>query len=107
MKIARPQILVAAALIWALTFVLPVANAKGVKLLVSWKNPDYSGKKPHRILVIGMSENPEIRADFEDDLSSAIVNEGFDAVLGNLVRLVQGGSCSWASSARPRSFQSL
>ena len=89
MKIARPQTLVTAALIWALTcyavVVLPVADAKAVKLLVSWKNPDYSGKKPHRILVIGMSENPEIRADFEDDLSSAIVNEGFDAVPGNSI----------------------
>ena len=62
-----------AALICALTLcalaTLPVANANAVKLLMSWKNPAYSGQKPHRILVIGMSENPEIRADFEDDLS--------------------------------------
>jgi hypothetical protein len=87
MKIARPRILIAAVLISALTFcmvaVLPVANAKAVKLLVSWKNPDYPDRKPHRILVIGMSENPEIRADFEDDLSSAITKEGIEAVPGN------------------------
>lgn len=89
MKITRPQTLVAAALIWTLTScaltVLPVANAKAVKLLVSWKNPDYSAQKPHRILVIGMSENPEIRADFEDDLSSAIANDGLEAVPGNSI----------------------
>jgi hypothetical protein len=89
MKITRPQTLVAAALIWTLTFcalsVLPVANAKAVKLLVSWKNPAYSAQKPHRILVIGMSENPEIRADFEDDLSSAIANDGLEAVPGNSI----------------------
>ena len=63
--------------------VLPVANAKAVKLLMSWKNPAYSGAKPRRILVIGMSQNPEIRADFEDDLSSAIANEGVEVIPGN------------------------
>jgi len=66
---------------------LPVANARAEKLLVSWKNPSYSGTKPHRVLVIGMSENPEIRADFEDDLSSALAKEGMDAVPGNSILL--------------------
>jgi hypothetical protein len=86
MKIMRIKTLVAAALIWALTLCalakLPVANAKGVKLQMSWKNLDYSGAKPHRILIIGMSENPQIRVDFEDDLSSAIVKDGLEAVPG-------------------------
>jgi hypothetical protein len=89
MKLRSTEDLLATALIWALTFfalaILPVANAKAVKLLMSWKNPDYSGQKPHRILVIGMSENPEIRADFEDDLSSAIANDGLEAVPGNSI----------------------
>lgn len=79
----------AGALIWALTFcalaILPVANAKAVKFLMSWKNPAYSGQKPHRILVIGMSENPEIRADFEDDLSSAIASNGLEVIPGNTI----------------------
>jgi hypothetical protein len=84
MKITRTQTIVAAALIWALTFCTPpTSNAKGAKLLMSWKNPDYSGQRPHRVLVIGMSENPEIRADFEDDLSAAITNDGLEAVPGN------------------------
>jgi hypothetical protein len=84
MKITRTQTIVAAALIWALVFCAPPAwNAKGVKLLLSWKNPGYSGQRPHRVLVIGMSENPEIRADFEDDLSAAITNDGLEAVPGN------------------------
>jgi hypothetical protein len=34
---------------WALTLyalaILPVADAKAVKLLVSWRNPNYSGQK--------------------------------------------------------------
>jgi hypothetical protein len=79
------------ALILAVTLcalaILPVANAKGPKLLVSWKNANYSGPKPHRILVIGMSENPEVRADFEDDLSSAIANDGIEVIPGNHILL--------------------
>jgi|HubBroStandDraft_6_1064221.scaffolds.fasta_scaffold198411_2 hypothetical protein len=78
-----------AAMIWGLALCalasLPVANAKAVKLLMSWKNPAYSGQKPHRILVIGMSENPEIRADFEDDLSSAIERNGLEVIPGNSI----------------------
>jgi hypothetical protein len=85
--------LLAVLLIWALTFgalvVLPVANAKAPKLITSWKNPDYSGQKPHRILVIGMSENPEVRADFEDDLSSSIGGEGLEVVPGYYILLRQ------------------
>jgi hypothetical protein len=80
-----------ASLIWALTLcalaILPVANAKAVKLLVSWKNPNYSGQKPHRILVIGMSENPEVRADFEDDLSAAIASDAIEVIPGNHILL--------------------
>jgi hypothetical protein len=76
-------------LIWVLTFcalaILPVAHAAAAKLIVSWKNPTYSGAKPHRVLVIGMSGNPEIRADFEDDLSAAIKGDGLEAIPGNTI----------------------
>lgn len=84
MKITRTRTIVAAVLILALAFCAPPAlNAKGVKLLQSWKNPDYSGQRPHRVLVIGMTENPEFRADFEDDLSTAITKDGLEVVPGN------------------------
>src|ERR1700745_1509058 len=89
MKITRSQTPFAAVVVWTLILcslsVLPVVNAKGTKLLVSWKNPEYSGQKPHRILVIGMSENPEMRADFEDDLSSALANDGLEVIPGNTI----------------------
>ena len=89
MKLRSTQNLLAAALICALSFcalaVLPVAKARGSKLIVSWKNPDYSGPKPHRVLVIGMSGNPEIRADFEDDLSAAITSDGLEPIPGNTI----------------------
>ena len=84
MRIIRSQTIFAVVAIWTLMLsslsILPVANARGEKLLVSWKNPDYSGQKPRRILVIGMSENPEVRADFEDDLSSALANDGLEVI---------------------------
>jgi hypothetical protein len=63
----------------------PVANAKAVKLLFRWKNPAYSGAKPTRILVIGMSQNPEIRADFEDDMSAALAGNGAEVIPGNTI----------------------
>jgi hypothetical protein len=89
MRITRSQVLFAAVAIWSLILcslaVLSVANAKGAKLLMSWTNPNYSGPKPRRILVIGMSENPAVRADFEDDLSSAIANDGLEAIPGNTI----------------------
>ncbi|MGB7436121.1 MAG: hypothetical protein WBR26_11335 [Candidatus Acidiferrum sp.] len=57
------------------------------KLVMSWKNPNYSGQHFHRILVIGMSENPVIRADFEDALSGKITRDGLEAVPGNTILL--------------------
>ena len=90
-KLRSTKGLLAVALIGALTScalaLLPVAHAKAERLLVSWKSPAYSGPKPHRVLVIGMSENPEMRADFEDDLSFAMAKEGVDAVPGNSILL--------------------
>jgi hypothetical protein len=74
--------LVGALVLGALTG-LPVANAKAVKLLMSWRNPAYSGATPRRILVIGMSQNPAIRADFEDDMSAAITKDGLEVIPGN------------------------
>jgi hypothetical protein len=89
MKITQSEQFLTAVAIWTVMLcflaVLPVANAKSTKLLVSWKNPEYFGSKPRRILVIGMSENPEVRADFEDDLSSALSNDGLDVIPGNTI----------------------
>jgi hypothetical protein len=89
MKLRSTQNLLAATLIWSLTScalaILPVANAAAAKLLVSWKNPAYCGQKPHRVLILGMSGNPEVRADFEDDLSAAIASDGLEAIPGNTI----------------------
>ncbi len=89
MKLRFAKNLAATALIWVLTYctlaTLPVANGKAVKFLMNWKNLAHCSLKLHRILVIGMSENPEIRADLEDDLSSATANDGLEAHPGNSI----------------------
>jgi len=64
-----------------------LAYSGSTKLVMSWKNPKYSGEHFRRILVIGMSENPVVRADFEDALSAKITRDGFEAVPGNTILL--------------------
>ena len=64
-----------------------VAWAGGAKLIVSWKNPAYTGAKPKRVLVIGMSEDPTIRADFEDDMADALSKDAIEVIPGNHILL--------------------
>jgi hypothetical protein len=66
---------------WSLVY------ASSAKLVSSWKNPKYAGERFHRILVIGMSENPVVRADFEDALSEQLTRDGLEAVPGNTILL--------------------
>jgi hypothetical protein len=37
------------------------ADGKSTRLVASWKNPEYSGPRFHRILVLGMSAKPGVR----------------------------------------------
>ena len=57
-----------------LLFAAATASASSTKLKMSWKNPTYSGQRFKNILVIGMSNNLERRADFEVALASAITS---------------------------------
>ena len=52
-----------------------LSSAKSTKLVASWKNPQYSGPHFHRILVLGMSAKPGVRADFEDALSKLVARD--------------------------------
>jgi hypothetical protein len=63
------------------------ASAKSTKLVASWKNPQDKPAKPHRILVLGMSAKPGVRADFEDALSHLITQASVEAVPGNTILL--------------------
>ena len=58
---------------------------KSTKLVASWKNPEYSGPRFHRILVVGMSAKPGVRADFEDALSRLVARDGVEAIPGNTI----------------------
>jgi hypothetical protein len=57
------------------------------KLKMSWKNPNYSGQRFAKILVIGMSNNLETRADFEVALAAKITRPGIVGVAGTDILL--------------------
>ena len=46
--------------------------AASSKLVLSWRNPASSAKNFRKILVIGMSDKVEVRANFEDALSAKV-----------------------------------
>ena len=47
-----------------LLIALGVVGAKSIKMVTSWFNPKYQGQTFHKILVIGVAQNLEVRADF-------------------------------------------
>ena len=44
--------------------VLTAVSAKSIKIVTSWLNPKYEGQTFHKVLVIGVAQNLEVRADF-------------------------------------------
>jgi hypothetical protein len=69
-----------------------VSSAKSNKLVASWKNPEYTAGKFHRVLILGMSAKPGVRADFEDALSHLVSQTGVEAVPGNTILLRPEGT---------------
>ncbi len=59
-----------------------VGNCKSTKLLASVKSPTYTGQHFQKVLVIGMSDNPAIRTDFEEAMSNRLKSLGVHAVPG-------------------------
>ena len=75
---------------WLFALVLfgaSIASSKSTKLVTSWKNPEYSGTGFHRILALGMSAKPGVRADFEDALAKLVARDGVEAIPGNTILL--------------------
>jgi len=64
-----------------------LGNGKSTRPLASWKNAEYSGPHYHRILVLGMSAKPGVRADFEDALSKLGAGDGVEAIPGHTILL--------------------
>lgn len=69
-----------------------VAGGKSTKLIASWKNPEIKVPAFHRILVLGMSAKPGVRADFEDALSKLVARDGVEAIPGNTILLRPEGT---------------
>ncbi len=69
-----------------------VAQAKSNKLVASLKNPGYSGAPLHRILIIGMSQDPAIRQDFEDAMAAKLTSDKIEAIAGHTILLRPEGS---------------
>ncbi len=67
-------------------FAVAAGNAS-TKLKMSWKNPNYSGQHFKKVLVIGMSNNLETRADFEVALAARITRPGTVGVAGTDILL--------------------
>ena len=74
--------IVLSALLLALT-----ASGKTVKMVTSWFNPKFEGQQFHRILVIGVAQNLEVRADFEDEMAARIARPGIQTIPGNQILL--------------------
>ena len=64
-----------------------LGNCKSTKLVASVKSPTYNGQHFARVLVIGMSDNPAIRSDFEDAMANALKREGVHAIPGHNILL--------------------
>jgi hypothetical protein len=66
--------------------------AASSKLVLSWRNPASSAKNFRKILVIGMSDKVEVRANFEDALSAKVGRPGIEAIPGNTILLRPEGT---------------
>jgi hypothetical protein len=73
--------------------VVTAAAAKASRLVMSWKSPNYAGRKKfQRVLALGLSDKTKIRADFEDALASQLTDAGVEAIPGNTILLRPEGS---------------
>ena len=81
------QVFRSALLFFFLLAVLAVSSAKSVKMITSWFNENYKGQTFHKILVIGVAQNPEVRADFEDAMAAQIARPGIQTIPGNQILL--------------------
>ena len=83
----RRLVLRSAFLSFLLLAVLAGISGKSVKMITSWFNPNYEGKAFHKILVIGVAQNLEVRADFEDEMAAQIARPGIETIPGNHILL--------------------
>jgi hypothetical protein len=76
-----------ALLSFSLLAFLAASNGKSVKMVTSWFNPKYEGHTFHKVLVIGVAQNLEVRADFEDGMAAQLARPGIETIPGNQILL--------------------
>ena len=64
-----------------------MAGARSVKMVTTWLNPKYEGQAFHKVLVIGVAQDLEVRADFEDAMAGEIARAGIETIPGNQILL--------------------
>ena len=67
--------------------VLDLTSAKSVKMVTAWFNPKYQGQAFHKVLVIGVAQDLDVRADFEDEMAAQIARPGIETIPGNQILL--------------------
>lgn len=83
----RRLVLRSALLCFFLLTVLTLLSGKSAKMISSWFNPNYEGQALHKILVIGVAQNLEVRADFEDEMAAQIARPGIETIPANQILL--------------------
>jgi hypothetical protein len=66
---------------------LTAVNGRSIKMVFSWFNPKYEGQTFHKVLVVGVAQNLEVRADFEDGMAAQIARPGIQTIPGNQILL--------------------
>src|SRR4051812_16808301 len=61
-------------------------------MIMSWRNPNFAGKKFQRVLALGLSDKTGIRADFEDVLAAQLAATGVEAIPGSAILLRPEGT---------------
>jgi hypothetical protein len=80
MQQRRPINLTSRSLLLVIALIIPlVLSATSPKLLLSWRNPNYSGAQFKNILVLALNGKSEGRLEFEDLLVAAIAKPGIQA----------------------------
>ena len=88
MRHSRTTLVVALGLLVGLS-----ASGKSSKVVMSWKNSVYTGtNKFHRVLALGLSDRPVIRADFEDEMASRVPTSEMEMIPGHTILLRPEGT---------------
>jgi hypothetical protein len=70
-----------------LLLALTSASGRSIKMVTSWFNPHYEGQVFHKVLVIGITQDLPVRADFEDAMAAQLARPDMQTIPGNQILL--------------------